>query len=33
MIDHHTFEAHPTLERLFELDRWARQEAASWAHT
>jgi 1-deoxy-D-xylulose-5-phosphate reductoisomerase len=33
MIDHHTFEAHPTLEQLFELDRWARQEAASWAHT
>ncbi len=33
MIDHHTFEAHPTLERLFELDRWARQEVATWAHT
>ena len=26
----HHFEAHPTLERLLALDRWARQETSRW---
>ncbi len=25
ILDHHTFESEPTLERLYALDRWARQ--------
>lgn len=30
IIDKHPFDSAPTLERLFELDRWARQEVARW---
>ncbi len=26
VLAHHDFESHPTLERLIDLDRWARQE-------
>jgi 1-deoxy-D-xylulose-5-phosphate reductoisomerase len=31
VLDAHNFEPHPTLERLVELDTWARQEVAHWA--
>ena len=30
ILEHHTFEARPSLERLLELDRWARNEAQRW---
>lgn len=30
VVAHHTFEQHPTLERLFQLDAWARQEILRW---
>jgi 1-deoxy-D-xylulose-5-phosphate reductoisomerase len=30
VLDAHHFEAEPTLERLIELDGWARQEVARW---
>jgi 1-deoxy-D-xylulose-5-phosphate reductoisomerase len=30
VLDQHTFEPCPTLERLLELDRWARQEISTW---
>jgi 1-deoxy-D-xylulose-5-phosphate reductoisomerase len=33
VLDTHQFEAEPTLERLEELDRWARQEVARWVCT
>lgn len=33
ILEHHPFESEPTLERLFELDRWARQEALRWVGT
>ena len=29
-LDAHQFEAHPTLDLLLEMDRWARQEALRW---
>lgn len=32
-LSHHDFEPQPTLERLLELDRWARQEVVSWVCT
>jgi 1-deoxy-D-xylulose-5-phosphate reductoisomerase len=31
VLEHHTFDAHPSLESLFELDAWARQEVTRWA--
>lgn len=31
VLDHHTFEARPTLDRLLELDRWARAEVRRWS--
>lgn len=31
VLDHHEFDAHPTLEQLIELDSWARQEVTRWA--
>lgn len=31
ILEQHDFEPSPSLERLFELDRWARQEVARWA--
>ena len=31
IVDHHTFEPNPTLDRLIELDRWAREEIAAWS--
>ena len=30
VLDSHDFEPNPSLERLMELDRWARQEVARW---
>jgi 1-deoxy-D-xylulose-5-phosphate reductoisomerase len=33
ILDSHTFDPRPTLERLLSLDRWARQEVASWTRT
>ncbi len=32
-LDMHNFDPEPTLERLEELDRWARQEVARWVCT
>lgn len=33
VLDNHHFEASPTLERLIELDTWARQEVTRWVCT
>lgn len=33
VLNHHHFDAQPTLTRLFELDRWARQEVTRWVCT
>jgi 1-deoxy-D-xylulose-5-phosphate reductoisomerase len=33
VLDHHEFEARPTLSELAELDRWARQEVGRWITT
>jgi 1-deoxy-D-xylulose-5-phosphate reductoisomerase len=30
VLNSHDFDAHPTLDRLIELDRWARQEVSRW---
>jgi 1-deoxy-D-xylulose-5-phosphate reductoisomerase len=30
VLEHHPYDARPTLERLASVDRWARQEARSW---
>lgn len=31
VLEHHDFEAHPSLERLIAVDRWAREEVSRWA--
>ncbi len=31
VLEHHTFEARPSIERLLELDRWARAEVRRWS--
>jgi 1-deoxy-D-xylulose-5-phosphate reductoisomerase len=31
VLEQHDFDPRPSLERLFELDRWARQEVIGWA--
>jgi 1-deoxy-D-xylulose-5-phosphate reductoisomerase len=33
VLDSHHYEAQPTLERLIELDGWARQEVTRWVCT
>ena len=33
ILEHHDFDASPTLERLLELDGWARQEVSRWVCT
>jgi 1-deoxy-D-xylulose-5-phosphate reductoisomerase len=33
VLDNHHFEASPTLEKLIELDNWARQEVTRWVCT
>jgi len=30
VLEHHPFDANPSLARLIELDRWARQEVLRW---
>jgi 1-deoxy-D-xylulose-5-phosphate reductoisomerase len=30
VLEHHDFESQPSLERLVELDRWAREEITKW---
>ncbi len=30
VLEHHQYEQRPTLEKLFELDRWARKETEKW---
>ncbi len=30
VLAHHSYDAHPSLARLLELDAWARQEIAKW---
>jgi 1-deoxy-D-xylulose-5-phosphate reductoisomerase len=30
VLESHTFEPHPSLSRLIELDRWAREEVSRW---
>ncbi len=30
VLDAHHFDAHPSLDHLLEIDRWARQEAVRW---
>jgi 1-deoxy-D-xylulose-5-phosphate reductoisomerase len=31
VLDHHTFDPRPTLDDLWKVDAWARQEVARWA--
>jgi 1-deoxy-D-xylulose-5-phosphate reductoisomerase len=33
VLENHNFDSQPTLDRLFELDAWARQEVSRWACT
>ncbi len=33
VLNNHQFDPNPTLERLIELDRWARQEVSRWVCT
>jgi 1-deoxy-D-xylulose-5-phosphate reductoisomerase len=33
IVEHHTFEAQPSLERILELDGWARREVTRWICT
>lgn len=33
VLDHHEFDASPTLEQLIQLDHWARQEVTRWVLT
>jgi 1-deoxy-D-xylulose-5-phosphate reductoisomerase len=33
IVEHHTFDSQPTLERILEADRWARQEVTRWVCT
>ena len=33
VLEQHHFESQPTLERLFELDCWAREEVGRWVCT
>jgi 1-deoxy-D-xylulose-5-phosphate reductoisomerase len=33
VLEHHHFESQPSLERLFELDVWAREEVGRWVCT
>ncbi|HZZ27465.1 MAG TPA: 1-deoxy-D-xylulose-5-phosphate reductoisomerase [Pirellulales bacterium] len=33
IVEHHTFDSQPTLTRLLEADRWARQEVTRWVCT
>ncbi len=33
IMEHHHFEAQPSLEQLIQLDRWARREVLRWVCT
>ena len=33
ILQHHDYDADPTLERLIELDAWARREVTRWSCT
>jgi 1-deoxy-D-xylulose-5-phosphate reductoisomerase len=33
IVEHHTFESQPSLSRLAEVDRWAREEVTRWVCT
>lgn len=33
ILEHHEFDANPSLERLMQLDSWARQEVSRWVLT
>ena len=33
ILKNHDFDAHPTLERLFELDEWTRKEVEKWTRS
>jgi 1-deoxy-D-xylulose-5-phosphate reductoisomerase len=33
VLANHDFDPRPSLERLFEMDRWARQEVTRWVCT
>ena len=33
IVEHHKFDSQPTLVRLWEADRWARQEVTRWVCT
>jgi 1-deoxy-D-xylulose-5-phosphate reductoisomerase len=33
IVEHHTFDSQPTLPRIWEVDRWARQEVTRWVCT
>jgi 1-deoxy-D-xylulose-5-phosphate reductoisomerase len=33
VLEHHNFDPNPSLEELFRLDRWARQEVSRWIHS
>jgi 1-deoxy-D-xylulose-5-phosphate reductoisomerase len=30
VVERHAFEMNPTLDRIFEIDRWAREETLQW---
>ncbi|MCA9083511.1 MAG: 1-deoxy-D-xylulose-5-phosphate reductoisomerase [Planctomycetaceae bacterium] len=30
ILHHHQYDAHPTLEQIYQADRWAREEASRW---
>jgi 1-deoxy-D-xylulose-5-phosphate reductoisomerase len=30
VLNHHQFDAQPTMEQLLQIDGWAREEAARW---
>ena len=32
ILEKHQFDSDPSIEQLFELDRWARQEVSRWIH-
>jgi 1-deoxy-D-xylulose-5-phosphate reductoisomerase len=33
VLEHHQFDAHPNLDELHQVDRWARQEVSRWVCT
>jgi 1-deoxy-D-xylulose-5-phosphate reductoisomerase len=33
VLEHHNFDPNPTLDELYRLDHWARQEVSRWIHS